>query len=69
MGYLSRQQGTPTKGSTVEDTQCDAQVSSATYYEQAEYCENDKVEGSDYCAEHGEPNEPYDTIAEWEGVA
>jgi hypothetical protein len=53
----------------VNDTQCDAQVSSATYYEQAEYCENDKVEGSDYCAGHGEPNEPYDTIAEWEGVA
>jgi hypothetical protein len=54
----------------MEDTQCDAQVSSATYYEQAEYCENDKVEGSDYCAKHRDPDySPYDTIAEWEGVA
>lgn len=54
----------------LEDTQCNAELFGATYYEQASYCENDKVEGSDYCAEHRDPDDsPYDTIAEWEGVA
>lgn len=36
---------------------CEAELFGATHYEQATYCENEKVEGSDYCAEHIEPTE------------
>jgi hypothetical protein len=60
-------------GTTMTEVEtCDRVLFAQTYFEQAEYCENDKVDGTDYCAEHQgwwDDDPRYDTVKEWLGEA
>jgi hypothetical protein len=45
---------------------CNAEIYSGSYFEQPSYCENDVVDGTDYCERHDQWNEPE---REWTDVA
>lgn len=56
---------TTTDETDIEYRPCEALVYRATLVDPEEYCDNDALDGSDFCARHTEPEEP-DYEPDWD---